>query len=357
MLACTLLFWLYFRVHGHLTALDRDMGHLEAKWANRVPAVPPGLTQKLSRVDELEGILSRQEGRLQQLEGPIRHALSALAASPQIRLFGSGFDRFARLVVEEGARQAGGPDTRRLLEVLERAGFGLTRFKSSFKATVEQLGKTLPRAPESTRELYAQLFTIYKKTEGAHEALQALESLTLPTPTFADNADGLTFEEYCGRLLQDPSRLETLAQKTDGLFAHLVEDYSRVSARRLLEAVRAPAAQGNPGDLRRRLRDWLLSNLLPLDDYLLNLSREVESRAGRERPLQAAVAEIQGSLEALLQGLSIRRVSVRVNEDYFEPEDHELLKRVSPGQLIRKIERHGFAWDGTVLRKAGVWVG
>ncbi|MEW6281397.1 MAG: hypothetical protein AB1758_22500, partial [Candidatus Eremiobacterota bacterium] len=312
------------------------------------------------RLHEVAGVLGRMEHRLAELEERCSRALEPLANSPQLRMFGSGFDRFSRQVVEESTRLSGGEETRCLLDTFGAAARHLDRFQSDFNLAMHRLSATLSESTISrkTRGLYTQLHAIFKKVADVQDALKKVQAAVLPvSPRLGDSADGhVTFEAYCEGVLRDPERLSSLTGSEDGLFSRVVEDYSRLSARRLLEAVR-DQPQVNPDELRRGLQEWLGTWLLVLDDYLVTLSREMEADPEAARPVRPVVDQVAAQLEATLRVLGLERMRIRVNEDVFDARGHDLARRLGPGQTICKVERNGFLWGGQILRKASVLVG
>lgn len=318
--------------------------------------VPPELQ---ARLRQMETDVSQLVSETQKAAQTARLALQDRAAAPQLELLGSGFDQFARMVMEERALAAGGDGARSASRYRESAARELSQFNNAFKQALlglrTQLEQNGPTKRE--REVFNTLVSIHGKSKQAASVLQEGEATALGTPRFAAAADGLTFQAWCQQAAADPAVMDRAARDSRGLFACLVDEYSREAARRLLGSLQAGPTSGSTEDATERFRRWMVGELLPLDDYLLALEADLQDAYDVSAALRNTAKNLRTAYDRVLDQLQMNRHPVRVNEDYFDPSRQQITNRIGQDEVVRKIEKHGFSWNGGILRKAEVWVG
>jgi hypothetical protein len=323
---------------------------------NPAEQVSPELQRRLG---QMENDLRQLVSEAQKSAQTARLALEDRAAAPQLELLGSGFDLFARMVLEERALAAGGEAARSASQNRESAARELSQFNQAFKQTLLALRQQLEQSGPTKRErdVFNNLVSIHNKSKQAAAALQEEEAAALGAPRFAGAADGLTFQAWCQQATADPAVLERAAQDSRGLFACLVDEYSREAARRLLASLQAGPAPGSTGEATEHFRRWMLEELLPLDDYLLALEADLQDAYDVSASLRNTARNLRPAYDRVTEQLQLRRHAVRLNEDYFDPSRQQITNRIGQDEVVRKVERNGFSWNGRTLRKAEVWVG
>ena len=328
---------------------------------NKMKKISSDLSSKIDK--ELKENISRFDLEINILKSDmekIDRAVARISINPQIKLFVSGLKSFSDQILavyhekDDGMTErlkyvntARNIDNALACWTKESAGI-ITRLKISFKNNATP--------PEQNILKFAR--DLIHKSEGYSNSLQRI------LEKYGNKSDFQIpeFEEYCFQFLQDRKKLSSVIEERDGLYNELVLGYSRLAAREITEnlgsALNSDNMKQENSEFIEVVKKWILSDLLLLCDYMDSFYNDLDkSKTELSLDFYRGLVNLIKSFDNFLEKIEIEYMKIRLKEDTFSSEFHNITRRMGDGQKIVKVEQEGVKWKGEILRKASVWVG
>jgi len=287
-------------------------------------------------------------------------SIANLTMSPELNLFASGLRDFAGQIVEVYYEQDSGMTQRiKYVNLLKKidASFNSWRKKLAVPVTGFKMRRTASGTSDQSLLKFAG--DLLQKSEEYNISLQNLKK---KFDSFQTGLKIPAFKEYCLDFLKDKSHLEPVIKQEDGLYREIVQGYSRLTAGEVLKNIGSVLDTRYMEDENKKfaesIKKWILSDLLLLCDYVNSFNEELEKNKPHVTPeISREFSGVIYEFNRFLKNIELEYISIRVKEDVFSSEFHQISRRMDNGQTILRIEKQGVIWRGEVLRKASVWVG